>query len=177
MARLLRRRAGNRPIPATPIEVHASDDQNEVPGIDVARYVRLASDALLAQQVHGPGEANLLLVDRDAIAQLKRLHMGGTGATDVLSFPLDGAEPLAPGDEQRMVGDIVICPGVARDQAATHAGDLDGELALLVVHGVLHLCGHDHAEPDERDVMWARERELLDSLWGPLPRDPWAAEQ
>jgi probable rRNA maturation factor len=175
MARLLRRRAGNRPTPATPIQVHTSDDQGEVRDLDVDRYARLVADALAAQGVHGPGEANLLFVDRDAIAQLKRVHMGGTGATDVLSFPLDGAEPLAPGDEQRMVGDLVICPGVARDQAADHAGDLDAELALLVVHGVLHLCGHDHAEPDERDAMWGRERELLDELWGPLPRDPWRA--
>ncbi len=146
-------------------------------GLDLDRYARLVVDALAAEGVAGPGEVNLLFVDRDAITQLKRLHMGGTGATDVLSFPLDGADPLMGHDEQRMVGDLVICPGVARDQAAEHAGDLESELALLAVHGVLHLCGHDHAETDERDRMWTRERELLASLWGALPRDPWAEPQ
>ncbi len=72
-----------------------------------------------------------------------------------------------------MVGDVVVCPAVARDQAAEHAGDTDAELALLVVHGALHLCGHDHADDEDRDRMWERERELLDELWGPLSRDPW----
>ncbi len=177
MARLLRSKASRKPAQPPPIEAHTSDEQDEVPGIDLARYGRLLVEALSAEGVHGPGEVNLLLVDREAISQLKRIHMGGAGETDVLSFPLDGADPLMGADEERVVGDLVICPGVALEQAAEHAGDLGSELALLVVHGALHLCGHDHAEPDERDAMWARERELLASLWGPLRRDPWAEPQ
>jgi probable rRNA maturation factor len=153
------------------VEVDAADRQDEV-AVDVGRYVRLLADALAAEGVAGPGEATLTFVDRDAIVELNETHMGSTGATDVLSFPIDGATAL-PAGEHRMVGDIVICPGVARDQAAEHTGDADGELALLIVHGALHLCGHDHVEDDDRDRMWARERELLDDLWGPLPRDPW----
>ena len=63
-----------------------------------------------------------------------------------------------------LLGDVVICPGVAADQAPSHAGTLDDELALLVVHGVLHVLGHDHAEPDEAQLMRARE---LDHLAAP----------
>ena len=69
------------------------------------------------------------------------------------------------------MGDVVICPSVAARQAPTHAGTLDDELALLVVHGILHVLGHDHAEPEETKVMRKRELELLEQLhWGgPAP--------
>jgi probable rRNA maturation factor len=155
------------------VEVDASDEQQEV-AVDVDRYARLLAGALAAEGIEGPGEVTLTFVDRAAIIELNQTHMGSDGETDVLSFPVDGAADLPTG-EHRMVGDIVLCPGVARDQAADHAGDTDGELALLVVHGALHLCGHDHADDTERDRMWARERELLDDLWGRLPRDPWVS--
>jgi len=97
-------------------------------------------------------------------------HMGTQGPTDVLSFPLDDDEP-GQRDVPVLLGDVVVCPAVARDQAPEHAGSLDDELALLVVHGVLHVLGHDHAEPDETAVMRARELELLESFhWdGPAP--------
>jgi probable rRNA maturation factor len=153
------------------VEVDVADRQQEV-AVDVGRYERLLADVLAAVGVAGPGEATLTFVDRDTIGELNRTHMGATGATDVLSFPIDGSADL-PAEEHRMVGDVVVCPGVARDQASHHAGDTDAELALLVVHGALHLCGHDHADDEDRDRMWARERTLLDDLWGPLPRDPW----
>ena len=70
-----------------------------------------------------------------------------------------------------LLGDVVVCPAVAADQAAAHAGTLDDELALLVVHGVLHVLGHDHAEPGETAVMRARELDLLQRHhWaGPAP--------
>jgi probable rRNA maturation factor len=70
-----------------------------------------------------------------------------------------------------LLGDVVVCPAVAAEQAATHAGTLDDELALLVVHGVLHVLGHDHAEADETATMRARELELLQQHhWsGPAP--------
>jgi probable rRNA maturation factor len=136
-------------------------------------------------------------VDADEMSELNREHMGHQGATDVLSFPIDG-DPLPvafdaddraaiPGDDGRstrpmspeeppwMLGDIVICPSVAAANAPDHAGTYHDELALLVVHGLLHLMDMNHAEPDERAAMQARERELLDFFHGPLARDPWTA--
>ncbi|MDH3303048.1 MAG: rRNA maturation RNase YbeY, partial [Acidimicrobiia bacterium] len=100
---------------------------------------------------------------------LNRAHMGHDGPTDVLSFPLDGGDDLAPNGHSKadddaqidtppmLLGDIVICPQVAMTQAAEHCGDADTELTLLVVHGVLHILGHDHAEPEEEAVMIERE--------------------
>jgi probable rRNA maturation factor len=114
--------------------------------------------------------------------------MGKTGPTDVLAFPLDGQDvselvtgggatrgpdraPTDPGDLPLLLGDVVICPSVAAAQAPEHAGTVDDELALLLVHGILHVLGHDHAEPDEAEAMRARERTLLEAHhWhGPSP--------
>jgi probable rRNA maturation factor len=72
-----------------------------------------------------------------------------------------------------VVGDIVICHSVAEKNAAGHAGTVDAEIALLLVHGTLHLLGYDHAEPEERALMWSTERTHLQSLYGPMPQDPW----
>ena len=74
----------------------------------------------------------------------------------------------------RLVGDIVICPEVCERNAADHAGTLDDEYALLVVHGGLHLMGHDHAAADDRARMWRAEQELLAELWRPLPETAWS---
>jgi probable rRNA maturation factor len=97
--------------------------------------------------------------------------MGVDGPTDVLSFPLDAADAAVPDGVPVLLGDVVVCPIVAAEQAPQHAGTLDDELALLVVHGVLHVLGHDHATPAETEVMQARERELLERHhWhGPAP--------
>ncbi len=80
---------------------------------------------------------------------------------------------MAPDAE--LVGDVVVCPDVASEQCSSHAGTLDDELALLVVHGGLHLAGWDHDRPDAQRAMWARERELLTELHGTPARDPWSA--
>ncbi len=165
-----------------------ADEQHDVV-VDVDRWQRLAEAVLAAEGVRGGTELSVLFVDRDTIAELNRTHLGGTGATDVLAFPIDAGEvveivsgpggatpgpdrsPGDPGDLPLLLGDVVICPAVAAEQAPTHAGSLDDELALLVVHGILHVLGHDHAEPDEAERMRARERELLCELhWrGPAP--------
>ncbi|MCU1365263.1 MAG: hypothetical protein JWN39_902, partial [Ilumatobacteraceae bacterium] len=121
-------------------------------------------------------------------AELNESFLGVVGPTDVLSFPIDASEletapqnggatrgpdraPQDPSDLPLLLGDVVICPKIAEQQAPTHAGNLDDELALLVVHGILHVLGHDHAEPDETIVMRRRELELLEQLhWhGPAP--------
>ena len=149
------------------IAVVGADEQSDV-DVDVDRWCRLATDVLHAEGRRG--ELTLSFVDAGEIATLNAEHMGTQGPTDVLSFPLDDDEP-GQRDVPVLLGDVVVCPAVARDQAPEHAGSLDDELALLVVHGVLHVLGHDHAEPDETAVMRARELELLESFhWdGPAP--------
>jgi probable rRNA maturation factor len=89
--------------------------------------------------------------------------MDEPGPTDVLSFPMD---ELRPGNDDRvtpagMLGDIVLCPDVAESQAETAGHSVDDELLLLTTHGILHLLGFDHAEPDEEKEMFALQRDLL----------------
>lgn len=163
--------------PASPTGVEAppevtvvvSDEQTEV-DLDAARWARLARDVLEAESRRG--ELTLTFVDVTEMAALNSEHMGKPGPTDVLSFPLDACDaddavvvgPL-------LLGDVVICPSVAAEAAPDHAGTLDDELALLTVHGVLHVLGHDHADPDEAVAMRSRELDLLTSHhWnGPPP--------
>ena len=175
-----------RPAPKPPrlgpegdVQVFGADEQNAAP-VDVDRWVRLARDVLVAEGVQGDVELSLLFVDEETIAELNARFMDADGPTDVLAFPIDdpvvaGRWPDAstsgpdredpePGDLPLLLGDVVVCPSVAERQAPEHAGSYDDELALLVVHGVLHVLGHDHAEPDETAVMQARERALLDEF-------------
>jgi probable rRNA maturation factor len=146
---------------ATPPTVVASDERSvdDSPDVivDVERWQQLAVAVLADLGVSG--ELTLSFVDRDDIAELNEEHMGSTGPTDVLSFPLD--DEVVEG-VPTLLGDIVISPAVAAGQYVDHAGTLDDELALLVVHGVLHVLGHDHAEPAETAVMRACELDLLE---------------
>jgi probable rRNA maturation factor len=140
--------------------------------LDASRWARLAAAVLVAE--HRAGELTLTFVAADEMAALNAEHMGADGPTDVLSFPLDAE--LEPGESAPLVptewgplllGDVVVCPDVAVANAPTHAGTLDDELALLVVHGVLHVIGHDHAEPDETARMRAAEiAYLVEHHWG-----------
>lgn len=165
---------------ATTIYVVGVDarDEGAQPIVDVERWRRLVAGVLAAE--HRRGELTLTFVDADEIAELNREHIGKDGPTDVLSFPLDADQPesfaeAAPSATGAvpptvLLGDVVICPEVAAAQAADHAGTLDDELALLVVHGVLHVLGHDHAEPDETTAMRRRELDHLRALhWGGEP--------
>ncbi len=128
--------------------------------VDAARWGELARASLVHEGVEGDAELTLSFVDADRIAELHAAHLGGEGPTDVLAFPLDpDDDALAP---LRLLGDVVVCPGVAARQARARGVDVDDEIALLVVHGVLHVLGHRHAEPDETARMQARERDLLD---------------
>ena len=172
MPDVLRRFTRNATL--VPIDVHVVDEQDDHP-VDREQWAELVAAVLAAESVGGPGEANVLFVDEAAMSDLNRLHMGSAGPTDVLSFPIDSGDDLDDADE-RLVGDIVICPAVAARNARGHAGTYPDELALLLVHGVLHLLGHDHAEAGERTRMQARERRLLAAHYGPLAGDPWKPE-
>lgn len=138
----------------------------------IEEWTELARQVLVEEGV-ASGHLDLIFVDPEPMAELNRTHLGGEGPTDVLSFPLDGPQVVSaapspaagavPAGEGPPValGDVVVCPQVAAIQAPDHAGSLAAELALLVVHGVLHILGHDHAEADETLIMQARERHYL----------------
>ena len=166
-------------------EVFVADEQKDVP-VDIARWSALAEAVLLDEGVRGAAELSVLFVDETSIAELNERFMEHTGPTDVLAFPIDADavwavhDPLASGPDRAepdldeiplLLGDVVVCPAVAARNAPDHAGTVDDELALLVVHGVLHVLGHDHAEPDEAALMRARELALLEAHhWGgPAP--------
>jgi probable rRNA maturation factor len=136
------------PVTTQPVVVGRDDADGTV---DVDRWARLATAVLQAEVVEG--ELNLLFVDEAAMAVLNADHMGEAGPTDVLSFPIDGPDAEPDG----LLGDVVVCPAVARRNAPDHAGTYEDELALLVVHGVLHVLGHDHAEANEAAAMRDRE--------------------
>ena len=147
--------------PVVAADERSIDDQQNLP-IVLGRWAQLAEAATQAEG--GVGELTLTFVDEQDIAELNAEHMGKAGPTDVLSFPMDD-EPM-PG-VPTLLGDIVICPEVAAAQCAEHAGTFDDEIALLVVHGVLHVLGHDHAEDAEALVMRERELSLLRTHhWG-----------
>ena len=150
--------------------------------VELDPLAALLAAVLAAEGVGAAAEATLQLVSPATIAELKAVHLDGDGnPTDVLSFPIDGPDDpgsdtgsdLDTGAGEWVVGDIVVCPEVAAAQAVGHAGDLDSELSLLVVHGGLHLCGWDHADPEQRSAMWDRERELMAALGCAPSRDPW----
>ena len=162
-------------------EVFVADEQKDVP-VDIARWSALAEAVLHDEGVRGAAELSVLFVDETSIAELNERFMEHTGPTDVLAFPIDADavwavhDPLASGPDRAepdldeiplLLGDVVVCPAVAARNAPDHAGTVDDELALLVVHGVLHVLGHDHAESDEAAVMRAREIALLEAHhWG-----------
>jgi probable rRNA maturation factor len=154
------------PTPAPTVEPSEDDgpvvvgaDEQDAVDVDVERWVALARAVLVDER--RAGELTLTFVDREEIAALNAEHLGKDGPTDVLSFPLDDDDEPQPGVPV-LLGDVVVCPAVAAEQAPTHAGTLDDELALLVVHGVLHVLGHDHAESEETTLMRARELEHLE---------------
>lgn len=132
--------------------------------LDVARH------ALRETGVSPLAELSIALVDVDYMSDLNHRWMGGDGPTDVLAFPLDGASadhrgsagPADDPDEPTLLGDIVLCPEVAGRQAATAGHSTADELALLTVHGTLHLLGYDHAEPEEEREMFGLQGRLLE---------------
>lgn len=141
------------------MQVVVSDEQSDRP-VDTERWAALAEAVLRDEAVEGDGELSLTFVDEAAIAVLNEQYLGHGGPTDVLSFPIED-DPAEAGELPVLLGDVVICPEVAFRNAPDHAGTYEDEVALLVVHGILHVLGMDHEDPDEADVMEAREQVLL----------------
>jgi probable rRNA maturation factor len=161
------------------IDVFGADEQSDQP-VDLAAYVGLARTVLEAQGARGGAELSLLFVDEATIAELNERFLGHKGPTDVLSFPLDD-EPVAggrtpdaggsgPGESSEeeppdLLGDVIVCPNVAKRNAEEAGATYEDELAHLVVHGTLHLLGLDHEADDDAEAMTSRERELLRAHW------------
>jgi probable rRNA maturation factor len=149
--------------------------------VELDALTRLAHGVLREEGVRGACELSLFFVDEPSIAELNEKFLGGTGPTDVLAFPIDDdlpesgrspdagssgpdRPPLETSEVPLLLGDVIVCPAVAERNAVEHERTLRDELALLVVHGILHVLGMDHADDEETKVMQARERELLDLL-------------
>lgn len=138
-------------------------DTSEAGLADVESLVAQAAFLLDALMIAPDAELSIALVDEDEMTRLHVEWMSEPGPTDVLSFPMDGLVPGSVGEPRPtgMLGDIIICPAVAQRQAQQAGHSVDDELALLLTHGVLHLLGFDHAEPDEHAEMFGRQDALL----------------
>ena len=170
-----------------------SASRDDLP-VDLLRWGRTAGQAVLAEGVEGEAELGLCFLDEEDMSELAAMHLGAPGSTDVLAFPLDFAEhsqaggqgaaleeaPASQGTARgtppaeapasqgtappALIGDVVVCPAVAARQAASASRSLTDEMKLLVIHGVLHLLGYDHAAPSEAAQMKERTEALLKEL-------------
>lgn len=137
-------------------------DEQDLP-VDGDGLLALARHVLAEQRVPEDMEVSLLLVDADTIAELNAEHLGATGPTDVLAFPIDHPGEALP-DVPAVLGDVVLCPAVAEAQAPALGRSPAAELRLLTVHGLLHLLGMDHADPAAEGEMFALTDQLLASF-------------
>lgn len=131
--------------------------------IDGAEFAALADYVLAQMHVSTSAELNILFIEPEPMADLHLRWLDLEGPTDVMSFPMD---ELRPGTEEHptpegMLGDICICPQVAEEQAAEAGHSPAEEMLMLATHGMLHLLGYDHAEPQEREEMFGLQRKLL----------------
>ena len=141
------------------IEVNneTTSDLDEKELSDLCRFV------LDRMRIHPQAELAVLLVDPDTMEQLHVKWMDEPGPTDVLAFPMDELRPASDDEEPKpgLLGDVVLCPDVARRQAKQAGHSTEDELHLLTTHGILHLLGYDHSEPEEEKEMFDLQRQLL----------------
>ncbi|MBX9246067.1 rRNA maturation RNase YbeY [Actinotalea ferrariae] len=131
--------------------------------VDEAEFAALGRHVLDAMNVHPQTDLSILLVGTDVMSELHVQWMDEPGPTDVLSFPMDELRPGTDGEPSPpgLLGDVVLCPEVAAKQARDAGHSTTEELLLLTTHGILHLLGYDHAEPEEEKEMFALQRRLL----------------
>jgi probable rRNA maturation factor len=134
--------------------------------VDVSELSKLSRFVMDRMRVHPLAELCIKVVDEATIAQLNEQWMEKTGPTDVLAFPMDELRPGLVNEEpeEGVLGDLVLCPAVAARQAVDAGHATQDEVDLLTVHGILHLLGYDHAEPDEHKEMFGLQDRLL-SEW------------
>ena len=142
-----------------------SIDINNESGLpsDEPGLVRLATYALDQLRIHPQAELSILLVDEPTMSAYHEKYMGEPGPTDVLSFPMDELRPPSDDDEppEGLLGDIVLCPAVTSRQAAEHGRSAGAEAEYLLVHGLLHLLGYDHAEAAEQAEMFGLKDKII----------------
>lgn len=141
--------------------VFVADEQDRP--VDANDLVCLARHVLRSRRVPPDMDLSLLLVDEEAITALNAHHMGKSEPTDVLAFPIDEPGETPPG-VPAVLGDVVLCPAVAESQAVRSGHDVREELRVLVIHGILHVLGMDHAFPDDEREMFALADRLLGSF-------------
>jgi probable rRNA maturation factor len=135
--------------------------------VDTERVLGLASFVRQELKLHPMVDVGIIFVDEEPMTELHIKWMEEPGPTDVLSFPMD---ELRPGSDQSLspegvLGDIVVCPQVAAEQALAAGHPTINEILLLVTHGMLHLVGFDHAEPDEEVEMFGLQKSLLQKFY------------
>ncbi len=147
------------------MNIVVSDEQDDpLPAVDL---LALTEVVLRGEGFPAPTEVAITLVDEARMATLNARHLGKEGPTDVLSFPLEDLRPgvppaaITPGGPPLAIGDVVISPPVVRGRAQTSRVAFEDEMALMVVHGLLHLMGYDHVADADAEVMEARERHYL----------------
>ena len=146
------------------IEVNCEYGQDAIEGVPVRE---LAIFALEREGCPGNTEVSISFVDDEEMARLNEEFRGKPGPTDVLSFECDGLDDemgeggFAAPDMPFELGDIIIAVDVTRRQTEQFGTTFEGEVSVLLLHGLLHLCGYDHIEDEEAEVMEAREAELL----------------
>jgi probable rRNA maturation factor len=152
-----------------------SIEVNNESGVDVdeAALALLGRHVLDSMRINPLAELSVVLVDAEAMAALHQQWMDLPGPTDVMAFPMDGEQLLLDagdragpggteyGDSVALLGDVVICPQVAAEQARAAGHSSEAELHLLCTHGILHLLGYDHAEPDEEREMFELQARLV----------------
>ena len=146
------------------MSVFLADEQDDQ--IDAEPLRRLAELVLHEERFPEDTDVTLLFVGEDQIATYNDRFMHREGATDVLAFPIEHLKPglvpeRRPGGPPLNIGDVVIAPSYVRAQATAASVAFEDELALLVVHGLLHLLGYDHQDDDQADAMEQREQRLL----------------
>jgi len=149
------------------VDVFGADEQRDG-DVPLDAMVALVRSVLGAEGVRGGAEVSLLFVDEPSMASLNERFLGEEGPLQGGRAPdAGGTGPGEPIEEPmpELLGDVVVCPKVAAANAAKEGVGYDDELALLVVHGTLHLLGWDHEEDEEAEAMEARERELLRAHW------------
>jgi probable rRNA maturation factor len=148
-----------------PYTIHLKLDRPFAARVSPARLRAAAGAALKHQAAPDPGELTIALTTDQALRALNRQFLGEDHVTDVLSFPASGHDPDSGA---RYFGDIAIAYPRARAQAARGRHPVWAELQLLIVHGVLHLLGHDHAAAEDHDRMWQAQAEILRKLKTPI---------